>query len=92
MKIINKLIDVYNDWIDKNKLEHISADEVLMGTPNLTEKQKEWLKEFIEVWDKGNDVEDWLDKNEVKDEKKVVRGNDHEINADGTETEKNSVL
>jgi hypothetical protein len=92
MKIINKLIDVYNDWIDKNKLEHISADEVLMGTPNLTEKQKEWLKEFIEVWDKGNDVEDWLDKNEVKNEKKVVRGNDHEINADGTETEKNSVL
>jgi hypothetical protein len=27
-----------------------------------------------------------------EDEKKVVRGNDHEINADGTETEKNSVL
>ena len=69
MKIINKLIDIYNDWIDKNKLEHISADEVLAGTPNLTEKQKEWLKEFIEVWDKGNDVEGWLDKNEVKDER-----------------------
>ena len=92
MKIINKLIDIYNDWIDKNKLEHISADEVLVGTPNLTEKQKEWLKDFIEVWDKGNDVESWLNENEVKDEKKVVRGNDHEINADGTETEKNSVL
>ena len=92
MKIINKLIDIYNDWIDKNKLEHISADEVLVGTPDLTEKQRKWLEEFIEVWDKGNDVEDWLDKNEVKDEKKVVRGNDHEINTDGTETEKNSVL
>ena len=92
MKIINKLIDIYNDWIDKNKLEHISADEVLVGTPNLTEKQKKWLEDFIEVWDKGNDVESWLNENEVKDEKKVVRGNDHEINADGTETEKNSVL
>ena len=67
MKIINKLIDVYNDWIDKNKLEHISADEVLVGTPNLTEKQKKWLEDFIEVWDKGNDVESWYE-NEVKDE------------------------
>jgi len=61
MKIINKLTDIYTDWIDKNKLENASADEVLMGTPNLTEKQKEWLKEFIEVWDKGNDVERWLE-------------------------------
>ena len=61
MNIINKLTDIYTDWIDKNKLENASADEVLMGTPNLTEKQKEWLKEFIEVWDKGNDVERWLE-------------------------------
>ena len=67
MKIINKLTDIYNDWIDKNKLEHISADEVLVGTPNLTEKQKKWLEDFIEVWDKGNDVESWYE-NEVKDE------------------------
>ena len=29
-------------------------------------KQKKWLEDFIEVWDKGNDVEDWLDKNEVR--------------------------
>ena len=69
MKIINKLTGIYTDWIDKNKLENASADEVLMGTPNLTDKQKEWLKEFIEVWDKGNDVESWLDKNKVKDER-----------------------
>ena len=69
MKIINKLTDIYTDWIDKNRLENASADEVLMGTPNLTDKQKEWLKEFIEVWDKGNDVESWLYEKEVKDER-----------------------
>ena len=67
MKIINKLTDIYSDWIDKNRLENASADEVLMGTPDLTDKQREWLKEFIEVWDKGNDVESWLYENEVKD-------------------------
>ena len=69
MKIINKLTDIYTDWIDKNRLENASADEVLMGTPDLTDKQKEWLKEFIEVWDKGNDVESWLYEKEVKDER-----------------------
>jgi len=69
MKIINKLTDIYTDWIDKNKLENASADEVLMGTPNLTDKQREWLKEFIEVWEKGQDVESWLYENEVKDER-----------------------
>ena len=67
MKIINKLTDIYTDWIDKNRLENASADEVLMGTPDLTDKQREWLKEFIEVWDKGNDVESWVYENEVKD-------------------------
>jgi len=69
MKIINKLTDIYTDWIDKNRLENASADEVLMGTPNLTDKQREWLKEFIEVWEKGQDVESWLYENEVKDER-----------------------
>ena len=67
MKIINKLTGIYTDWIDKNRLENASADEVLMGTPDLTDKQREWLKEFIEVGDKGNDVESWLYENEVKD-------------------------
>ena len=67
MKIINKLTGIYTDWIDKNKLENASADEVLMGTSDLTDKQREWLKEFIEVWEKGQDVESWLYENEVKD-------------------------
>ena len=69
MKIINKLTGIYTDWIDKNRLENASADEVLMGTPNLTDKQREWLKEFIEVWEKGQDVESWLYEREVKDER-----------------------
>ena len=69
MKIINKLTDIYTDWTDKNKLENASADEVLMGTPNLTDKQREWLEEFIKVWGKAQDVESWLYENEVKDER-----------------------
>jgi hypothetical protein len=64
MKIINKLTDIYTDWIDKNKLDNASADEVLLGTPNLTEKQKKWLEDFIKVWDKSNDVERWFYENQ----------------------------
>ena len=70
MKLINKLTNIYADWIDKNRLENASADEVLMGTPNLTDKQREWLKAFIEVWEKAHDVESWLDENEVENEKR----------------------
>jgi len=40
-----------------------------MGTPNLTDKQREWLKEFIEIWGKAQDVESWLYEREVKDER-----------------------
>ena len=69
MKIINKLTDIYTDWIDKNRLENASADEVLVGTPDLTDKQREWLKEFIEIWGKAQDVESWLYEREVKDER-----------------------
>ena len=36
---------------------------------NLTDKQREWLKEFIEIWGKAQDVESWLYEREVKDER-----------------------
>ena len=68
--IINLITQRDFNFTDKNRLENASADEVLMGTPNLTDKQREWLKAFIEVWEKAQDVESWLDENEVKDEKR----------------------
>ena len=61
MKIINKLTDIYTKWCDDNKVPFVSADE--QDTTKLTEKQKEWLKEFIEVWGQGEDVERWLEGN-----------------------------
>ena len=52
MTTINKLSDIYVKWIDKNKLAKMSADEVLIENPNLTVKQSNWLKKFIEIWDR----------------------------------------
>ena len=52
MTPLSKLSDIYIKWIDKNKLEQFSADEVLLGTPDLTITQSNWLKRFIEIWDR----------------------------------------
>jgi len=61
MKIINKLTDIYTKWCEDNKVPCVSADE--QDTTKFTEKQKEWLKEFIEVWGQGENVERWLEGN-----------------------------
>ena len=52
MTPLSKLSEIYIKWIDKNKLEQFSADEVLLGTPDLTIIQTNWLKRFIEIWDR----------------------------------------
>jgi len=51
MTPLSKLSEIYIKWIDKNKLKQFSADEVLLGTPDLTIIQTNWLKRFIEIWD-----------------------------------------
>jgi len=59
--IINRLIDTYNKWGDKNNLQPLgSADEELIGRKNLTKEQREWLEEFVEIWNKAEDVESFL--------------------------------
>ena len=55
--ILNKLCDIYVEWIAKHKLDNASADEVLYGTPNLTNEEKDWLRRFIKVWDKAGSKE-----------------------------------
>ena len=52
---IDRLIDIYNSWCEKENIELGSADEILMLNENLTDKQISWLKRFIEVWDYAQD-------------------------------------
>jgi len=48
---INLLVKIYNDWLDKEKIEdRASADALLMGYP-LNDYQKKWVEKFIRVWD-----------------------------------------
>ena len=52
MRSLETLVKIYNNFGDKENLSPLgSADEELIGNPKLTEKQKTWLKRFINVWD-----------------------------------------
>tara|TARA_R100001244_G_scaffold17039_3_gene18254 strand:- start:210 stop:422 length:213 start_codon:yes stop_codon:yes gene_type:complete len=52
LRSIETLVEVYNNFGDKENLSPLSsADEELIGNPKLTEKQKTWLKRFINIWE-----------------------------------------
>ena len=57
MDNMNFLSDVLEDFCEKNDLPFISADDILYsstsdGEVELTEYQKDWLRNYIEVWDR----------------------------------------
>mgnify|MGYP003626183016 CR=1 FL=1 len=50
---MNKLINIYNNWGDKNNLQPLqSADEELLRN-DLTVDQYAFLIRFLKVWDKA---------------------------------------
>ena len=50
---LNFLSDVLEDFCIKNGIEFMSADDILYGSSDdkLTTYQKDWLRNYIEVWD-----------------------------------------
>ena len=62
--MINKLIDVYNKWGDKNNLQPLgSADEELLGRKNLTKEQREWLEKFVKMWNNQEEIDYFIYEN-----------------------------
>ena len=47
------LSDVLEDFCTKHNLELYSADDILFGDSDdkLTNYQKDWLRNYIEIWD-----------------------------------------
>ena len=47
------LSDVLEDFCIKNSIEFLSADDILYGNSDneLTNYQKDWLRNYIELWD-----------------------------------------
>ena len=50
---LDLLSDVLEDFCTKHNLELMSADDILYGSSDgeLTNYQKDWLRNYIEVWD-----------------------------------------
>jgi hypothetical protein len=58
-QIMNWLIDIYDDFIEKHNLPSISADEQAFEGEGLTPEQANWINSFIQVWDEVHDNESW---------------------------------
>ena len=50
---LDLLTEVLGDFCTKYDLEFMSADDILYGSPDgeLTDYQKDWLKNYISIWD-----------------------------------------
>ena len=63
MVSIDKLVKIYNNFGDKEKLSPLgSADEEIMWNDKLTDKQVNWLERFVIVWDYATNLDVHLHK------------------------------
>ena len=57
MVSIERLVKIYNNFGDREKLSPLcSADEMLFDD-NLTNKQRSWIERFIVVWDYATNLD-----------------------------------
>ena len=62
MVSIERLVKIYNNFGDREKLSPLcSADEMLFDD-NLTNKQRSWIERFIVVWDYATNLDVQLHK------------------------------
>ena len=50
---LDQLSEVLEDFCTKHNLELMSADDILYGSSDnqLTDYQKDWLRNYISIWD-----------------------------------------
>jgi hypothetical protein len=48
---IDKLVDIYNKWGDKENLQPLSSADEEIRRDNITNEQRDWLIKFIRLWD-----------------------------------------
>ena len=56
--MLNSLSDLLESWCKSQQLEFLSADDLLHGYyQQLTIDQRDWLNNYIEIWDKTQQFE-----------------------------------
>jgi hypothetical protein len=57
---LTKLTELYKQWGEDNYLSPLgSADEEILRK-DITHVQFNWLKNFIDIWEKAEEVEDFI--------------------------------
>ena len=50
--MLDSLTDLLYNWCKSQDLEYLSADDLLIGYySELTQSQRNWLENYIEIWD-----------------------------------------
>ena len=50
--MLESLTNLLYNWCKSQDLEYLSADDLLIGYYNeLTQSQRNWLENYIEIWD-----------------------------------------
>lgn len=55
---MDELTDIYTDWCEQNGLPKVAAEE--QDWEKLTPEQHAWLSQFIEQWDRQQELVDRL--------------------------------
>ena len=56
--MLSSLSDLLESWCKSQQLEFLSADDLLHGYyQQLTIDQRDWLNNYIEIWDKTQQFE-----------------------------------
>jgi len=56
--MLNSLSDLLESWCKSQQLEFLSADDLLHGYyQQLTIDQRDWLNNYIDIWDKTQQFE-----------------------------------
>jgi len=66
MDILNQLSNVYNNWLDEQKIKDRASADALLWNDNLTDKQRNWLILFIKAWKQSEDSQKYIDKLFIK--------------------------
>tara|TARA_R100000152_G_scaffold66_1_gene25 strand:- start:239 stop:460 length:222 start_codon:yes stop_codon:yes gene_type:complete len=65
--MLNHLSDLLESWCKSQQLEFMSADDLLYQEYNkLTDNQRHWLHNYIELWDATQDFEVDINTNKLQ--------------------------
>ena len=48
---IDKLVEIYNRWGDKEKLQPLNSADEMLWRDDVNLDHREWLERFIRLWD-----------------------------------------